>query len=42
MTQKWEEAFGKIIIESLACGTPVLAFNKGSHPELIKHKETDS
>lgn len=29
------EPFGLSVVESMACGTPVLAFNKGSMPELI-------
>ena len=28
---------GLSVIESMACGTPVIAFNKGSMPELIEH-----
>ena len=31
----FEEPFGLSVIESMACGTPVIAFNKGSMPELI-------
>ena len=30
------EPFGLSVIESMACGTPVIAFNKGSMPELIQ------
>lgn len=30
------EPFGLSVIESMACGTPVVAFNKGSMPELIE------
>lgn len=33
---QWEEPFGLAVIESLACGTPVIAFNRGSMPELIQ------
>lgn len=33
---KWEEAFGFVMAESLACGTPVIAYAKGSTPEIIK------
>jgi glycosyltransferase involved in cell wall biosynthesis len=33
----WEEPFGLVMIESLACGTPVVAYNRGSVPELINH-----
>ena len=32
----FEEPFGLSVIESMACGTPVIAFNKGSMPELIE------
>lgn len=32
---EWEEPFGLTIIESLACGTPVIAFDKGSMSEII-------
>ncbi|MBU0672228.1 MAG: glycosyltransferase family 4 protein [Candidatus Margulisbacteria bacterium] len=31
----WEEPFGLVMLESLACGTPVVAFNRGSVPEII-------
>ena len=31
----WEEPFGLVIPESLACGTPVIAFKRGSVPELM-------
>ncbi len=32
----FNEPFGLSIVESMACGTPVLAFNKGSMPEIIQ------
>ncbi len=32
----WPEPFGIVLIESLACGTPVLAYRRGSIPELIE------
>jgi glycosyltransferase involved in cell wall biosynthesis len=32
----WPEPFGLAMIESMACGTPVLAFNRGSVPEIIE------
>lgn len=32
---KWEEPFGIVMAEALACGTPVIAFNRGSVPEII-------
>ncbi|MCC7423625.1 MAG: glycosyltransferase family 4 protein [Planctomycetaceae bacterium] len=31
----WAEPFGLVMIEALACGTPVIAWNKGSVPEVI-------
>lgn len=31
------EPFGLSVVESMACGTPVVAFNKGSMPELIEN-----
>jgi glycosyltransferase involved in cell wall biosynthesis len=31
------EPFGLSVVESMACGTPVIAFEKGSMPELIEH-----
>lgn len=37
---KWEEPFGLIMTESMACGTPVIAFNRGSVPEIIKDGKT--
>jgi hypothetical protein len=36
----WPEPFGLVLIESLACGTPVIAFNRGSVPEVIEHGAT--
>lgn len=36
----WQEPFGLIIVEAMACGTPVIAFKKGSLPEIIKDKKT--
>jgi glycosyltransferase involved in cell wall biosynthesis len=31
----WSEPFGMVVIEALSCGTPVIAFNRGSVPEII-------
>lgn len=36
----FDEPFGLSVIEALACGTPVIAFNRGSMPELIDHGVT--
>lgn len=35
MPLEWEEPFGLVIPEAMACGTPVIAFRRGSVPELI-------
>jgi glycosyltransferase involved in cell wall biosynthesis len=32
----WSEPFGLVMIEALACGTPVLAFSQGSAPEIVE------
>lgn len=34
---QWEEPFGLVFIESMATGTPVIAFNRGSVSEIIKN-----
>jgi glycosyltransferase involved in cell wall biosynthesis len=36
----WDEPFGLVVVEALAAGTPVLAFGRGSVPELIEHGRT--
>ena len=35
----FDEPFGLSVIESMACGTPVIAVNRGSMPELIRDRE---
>jgi len=34
------EPFGLVMIEAMACGTPVIAFRQGSVPEVVEHKKT--
>jgi glycosyltransferase involved in cell wall biosynthesis len=36
----WEEPFGMVVIEAMACGTPVVALRRGAVPELIEHGQT--
>lgn len=40
MPIKWEEPFGLMFIESMACGTPVVAFARGAAPEIIVDGKT--
>jgi glycosyltransferase involved in cell wall biosynthesis len=37
---EWPEPFGLVLIESMACGTPVFALRDGSIPEVIDHGES--
>jgi glycosyltransferase involved in cell wall biosynthesis len=37
---QWGEPFGLVLIESMACGTPVIAFNRGSVPEIVMDGKT--
>lgn len=40
MPIQWEEPFGLTMAEALACGTPVIAMNRGSVPEIIDNGKT--
>ncbi len=33
---RWDEPFGLTMIEAMACGTPVIAYNRGSVPEIVR------
>jgi glycosyltransferase involved in cell wall biosynthesis len=33
----WEEPFGIVMAEAMACGTPVIGFRRGSVPEVVQH-----
>lgn len=33
----WPEPFGLVMIEAMACGTPVIAYERGSVPEIVEH-----
>jgi glycosyltransferase involved in cell wall biosynthesis len=37
---RWPEPFGLVMIEALACGTPVLTFPEGAAPEIVEHGRT--
>jgi len=37
---QWEEPFGLVMTESMACGTPIVAFNRGSVSEVVKDGKT--
>ena len=37
---QFDEPFGLSVIEAMACGTPVIAFDRGSMPEIIENGKT--
>jgi glycosyltransferase involved in cell wall biosynthesis len=37
---RWHEPFGLVMVEALACGTPVVSFREGAAPEIIESGET--
>ncbi|WP_111721510.1 glycosyltransferase family 4 protein [Homoserinimonas sp. OAct 916] len=37
---QWEEPFGMVLIEAMACGTPVVALRRGSVPEVVSDRVT--
>ncbi len=37
MPIEWDEPFGIVMAEALACGTPVIGYRKGAVPEVVKH-----
>jgi glycosyltransferase involved in cell wall biosynthesis len=37
---RWNEPFGMVMLESMACGTPVLAFPNGAVPEVVQDGHT--
>jgi glycosyltransferase involved in cell wall biosynthesis len=40
MPIRWPEPFGLVMVEAMACGTPVIAYPEGSAPELVREGET--
>ncbi len=37
---KWQEPFGLVMVEAMACGTPIIAYPNGAVPEVVKDKKT--
>jgi glycosyltransferase involved in cell wall biosynthesis len=40
MTIQWEEPFGIVMAEAMACGTPVIGLARGAVPEVVEHGVT--
>tara|TARA_B100000212_G_scaffold54782_1_gene36148 strand:- start:375 stop:1454 length:1080 start_codon:yes stop_codon:yes gene_type:complete len=39
-TPKWNEAYGNVVVEAMACGVPVVAYRRGGPSEIIQHGST--
>jgi glycosyltransferase involved in cell wall biosynthesis len=37
---RWNEPFGMVMLEAMACGTPVIAYSEGAAPEVVDHGRT--
>lgn len=40
MPIEWDEPFGIVMAEAMACGTPVIGFRRGAVPEIVKNEQT--
>jgi glycosyltransferase involved in cell wall biosynthesis len=40
MPIEWDEPFGIVMVEAMACGTPVIGFRRGSVPEVVRDSAT--
>jgi UDP-glucose:tetrahydrobiopterin glucosyltransferase len=40
VTPRWVEAFGNTVIESMACGTPVVTYDRGGPAEIVEHRKS--
>jgi glycosyltransferase involved in cell wall biosynthesis len=40
MPLQWDEPFGLVMIEAMACGTPAIVFRRGAAPEIVRDGET--